>query len=279
MWLRRHDEDEEYRSVDRFSGAMRTLARRSPEVAAGERYVVMPHRTRDVDVHVSGASAADDALDGNDHEVPERHARMSRRKAHDRLPLTAAQRRRRTLMALLVTTLITLVLAVLVGGAALLAVQVVSDIALVGFLAHLRQRARRAAAASRQRRRVAVAPASAPAARPAPVAATAAAPARERVAPPPPPRLDESWAEEIWTEAAEQQAAGGEWDPVPVPRPTYTMKPPAPARRRRSAPLADPDAFEPQAADYAEPSVAEDLAEGDDLGSLDDILTYRAVNE
>jgi hypothetical protein len=55
MWLRRHDEVEENRSVDRFSTAMHTLSRR--ESRADERYVVVPHRTRSMDVHVSGASA------------------------------------------------------------------------------------------------------------------------------------------------------------------------------------------------------------------------------
>lgn len=42
MWLRRHDEIHELRSVDRFSRAMRILSRREP--AGDQRYVVMPRR-------------------------------------------------------------------------------------------------------------------------------------------------------------------------------------------------------------------------------------------
>lgn len=44
MWLRRHDEVTESRSVDRFQGAMRTLSRRN--AAAGDRReVLVPRRT------------------------------------------------------------------------------------------------------------------------------------------------------------------------------------------------------------------------------------------
>jgi hypothetical protein len=42
MWLRRHDEVTESRSVDRFQGAMRTLSRRAP--AGDRREVLVPRR-------------------------------------------------------------------------------------------------------------------------------------------------------------------------------------------------------------------------------------------
>ena len=47
MWLRRHDEVTESRSVDRFQGAMRTLSRRGAEGPAGvgdRREVIVPRR-------------------------------------------------------------------------------------------------------------------------------------------------------------------------------------------------------------------------------------------
>lgn len=63
MWLRRHDERNEARSVERFSSAMRVLSRRGPAAPAaapvpapGARDVVMPGRSRVADVHVTGPS-------------------------------------------------------------------------------------------------------------------------------------------------------------------------------------------------------------------------------
>ncbi|HWB65968.1 MAG TPA: hypothetical protein VG708_03960, partial [Mycobacteriales bacterium] len=130
MWLRRHDDADEARSVDRFSTAMHTLSRREGR-GADDRSVVMPHRTRDLDVHVSGASAP---------------AATSSRPA-----LTAAQRRRRALTALLGITILSFGAAVLVGGAILWVAQVLIDCCLAAFLAHLRTQAKRAA----ERRRAA----------------------------------------------------------------------------------------------------------------------------
>src|SRR5437870_5550722 len=43
MWLRRHDEVTESRSVDRFQGAMRTLSRREP--GGDRREVLVPRRS------------------------------------------------------------------------------------------------------------------------------------------------------------------------------------------------------------------------------------------
>ncbi|NHC16551.1 hypothetical protein G9H71_22455, partial [Motilibacter sp. E257] len=55
MWLRRHDERNESRSVERFSSAMRVLSRRGPSQSPGHRYVVLPAREQVAEVHVSGA--------------------------------------------------------------------------------------------------------------------------------------------------------------------------------------------------------------------------------
>jgi hypothetical protein len=137
MWLRRHDEAEEIRSVDKFTSAMHTLSRR--EAAVDKKYVVMPHRTRSHDVHVSGASA-----DGRAGLSRPAWLRMPHRERSQRV-LTAAARRRRTLLGLLVVTFVTLVTAVLVGGIALWSLQFVADACLVSFVVHLRNRARRAA--------------------------------------------------------------------------------------------------------------------------------------
>lgn len=62
MWLRRHDERNEARSVERFSSAMRVLSRRGTaashgaRTSSGSREVVMPARARVTDVHVTGPS-------------------------------------------------------------------------------------------------------------------------------------------------------------------------------------------------------------------------------
>jgi hypothetical protein len=135
MWLRRHDETEETRSVDRFTSAMHTLSRR--EAGAGRRYVVMPQRARGVDVHVSGASAG--ARPGILHAVSRWHSgRQERRRT-----LTAADRRRRTLLALLTAAMVTLLAAVLIGGMVLWTLQVIVDLCLVALVVGLVLRARR----------------------------------------------------------------------------------------------------------------------------------------
>ena len=213
MWLRRHDEVEQDRSVDRFSTAMHTLSRRE---ARDDRYVVMPHRTRSMDVHVSGASAPAEEEDEVRpprrprpprpvrRSVPARligaigilvmagfgglrrlgsglvggvawcaHAMVGQVRGHQARPVSAAARRRRTLIGLLLVVVVTLVTAIFVGGLVWL-LQVATDVALVAFVWHLRQRARRAAAVARQRRRAAAAPLSTPVTAPARTAAVVA---------------------------------------------------------------------------------------------------------
>jgi hypothetical protein len=308
MWLRRHDEVEESRSIDRFTSAMHTLSRR--EAASDQRYVVMPHRSRSVDVHVSGAPAPS--------RRKQRKALAARRSAA-RPSISAATRRRRTLLGLLVVTIVTFALAMVIGGTALWATQFLSDALLLGFVGYLVLLGRRSAQAHYAGSVRSARPATAPPRR-APVAAPAtryseyaedveparveAAPARreplfdqtaaadvkpepvaaeyifdqtaievERSAPAaaasvePEPMTDRPAYEPAEAEP-EIEIGGRPWEPVPVPRPTYTTKPTAPPRRPR-API-----FEPLL-----PPV-EPAAELDPVDDLEEILDRRwAVND
>ena len=179
MWLRRHDETEESRSVERFTSAMHTLSRR--EAAADRRYVVMPHRSRSVDVHVSGASA----------ERRSRVAALAARRAKARAghrPISAATRRRRTLLGLFALVAITLAAAFEIGGMSLWALQFVVDAVFVAFVGHLVTRARQAAPARSTRRAPARRTQQARPARRAPAARQAQRPAaRQRPAAAPRP--------------------------------------------------------------------------------------------
>ncbi|HET6816518.1 MAG TPA: hypothetical protein VFH66_04750 [Mycobacteriales bacterium] len=211
MWLRRHDAATESRSVERFSTAMRTLSRRT-HATPGRRYVVMPRRQAGtVSVHVTGAAVA-----ASGSARPSRPAASNAR-------VTMVRRRRRTTFALL--GLVTLTALLAVAGAFPWLLQVVFDLLLVAFLAHLRTQARRAAAVARPRRQAPVA-AAAPA---RPVRRAPAAPVAEPalVA----PAADVSWTEELRAGSgfAVEVEVEDTWQPVPVPPPTYTLKPPAPA--------------------------------------------------
>jgi hypothetical protein len=137
MWLKRHDEVEETRSVDRFTSAMHTLSRR--DTTDEKRYVLMPTRARAHEVHVSGASEG---------RRPSRRPVAPRQSA----AATAAQRRRRTLIGLVGAAVLTIVLAVVLGGIAIWAMQLIVDGGLVAFVLHLRNRARQAALVRPRRR-------------------------------------------------------------------------------------------------------------------------------
>src|SRR3954464_10979217 len=139
MWLRRHDAAAESRSVDRFSTAMRTLSRRT-HATPGRRYVVMPRREGgSMSVHVSGASAPQ----------PAAGRRMSR-PTPSATRATLVARRRRTFLVLLGLVICTLLLAV--TGVLGWSLQLVADVLIAAFVAHLRGQARRTATVSRQRR-------------------------------------------------------------------------------------------------------------------------------
>jgi hypothetical protein len=128
MWLRRHDEVDQSRSVDKFSAAMHTLSRGEDRPAA--RNVQTPHRAAVLDVHVSGASA------------PEALAERRRRRQ--------ARRRGRLLSLLLIVDVAVLTGAFVVGGSLVWAGQIVLDVAVVLFFTHLRRTAVRAEAARRR---------------------------------------------------------------------------------------------------------------------------------
>ncbi|HEU5034336.1 MAG TPA: hypothetical protein VFT62_06210 [Mycobacteriales bacterium] len=288
MWLRRHDAATESRSVDRFSTAMRTLSRRTTS-APGRRYVVMPRRSEGVTVHVSGAAAPKHPPRRTEQARPARPAgpaRPARRKA------SLVARRRRLLLGLLALTFVTFVAAA--AGALPWPVQIVVDLLLVAFCAHLRSQARRVAATSRSRTATAaVAPAAAaratagPATRPAhPAAGAAPAVVEDDVATavfhpndadeamrfPVEPAMPTVAPAATGTDGGTDggiDSAADTWQPVPVPRPTYTMKPPAPAFQ------ADPTYTDPV---YSPPAVSAEV-DADDT-DLDEILDRRwAVND
>lgn len=310
MWLKRHDEVEETRSVDRFTTAMHTLSRYDDT----QREAPMSHRRRDLEVHVSGASAPD--------------AKAARRRRG------MARRRARSLAVLALTDLVVLVAAAATGALLLWALQVVLDVAVVAFVFHLRRMAMLAAAARRRaarqaqdRRRLREALAEPDDAdrqweegvtirRPATVVepvyvgsaatrvasegvfdqtaltdddlgasaavaadsggffdqeadlgATAdAAPSFIEAGARPAARVAERV--EAPVEPPAEGIGGREWEPVPVPRPTYAMKPAAPqrpVRRRPSEPLLPP---------------VETVAEVEGDGDLEAILDRRwAVND
>jgi hypothetical protein len=131
MWLRRHDEVEEARSLDRFSSAMHTLSLKERE-AQDKKYVVMPHRSRARDVHVSGGPISEPVA-----PEPRRSAAASSRAAAN-----TAARRRTTLNVLLLSVVFTLAGAYLVGGALIWGVQLVADACLIVFVVYLRTQAR-----------------------------------------------------------------------------------------------------------------------------------------
>ncbi len=186
-------------------------------------------------------------------------------------------RRRRWLLGLLAVTTVTVVLAAV--GVISWPLQFVVDVVLVAFCIHLRSQARRALAVARQRRPAATpaAPVARPTAAPA-VAAARMRPAR-RAAPVP---ADRGWpdpAETVVVAATgtdSAEATDDTWEPVPVPLPTYAMKPPAPAYQ------ADPTYTDPvyapstPAAEAAEAVASDEVVDAD----LDDILERRwAVND
>ncbi|HET6910473.1 MAG TPA: hypothetical protein VFH54_14135 [Mycobacteriales bacterium] len=257
MWLRRHDAAQESRSVDRFSTAMRVLSRRnSPD----RRYVLMPRRERVADVHVSGAAAT---------RRPAPRPATAAPPARPKRRASLAARRRRLLLGLAGLTALTFVL--MLAGVVSWPFQFVVDLVLVAFVVHLRNQAKRTAAAARQRRRPAVAPGApavpAPSPRRAPVPpvpAYASAPAA-------PASYDEQVTQAAVAATGTEDGSGSDaWDPVPVPPPTYTMKPKAPPRRT----------WTPAGAEATDEPAAAAPQPGADTDELEGILEHRwAVND
>lgn len=97
--------------------------------------------------------------------------------------------------------------------------------------------------------------------------ATASGPAEGPASEEPAPAADEPTTVrettpvvEVEVVDAERVPTGRAWDPVPVPPPTYTMKPTAP--RREPAPLTDDDVVSPTVSARVEPVVAADARSG-----------------
>jgi hypothetical protein len=216
LWLRRHDEVTETRSVDRFQGAMRTLSRRDAG-GVDSRAVVVPRRyaTRALP---DGASAQISAVQ------------------------RAAVRRRQVVLVLAALTLLLLVLARLhkVGLWTsllpfVLLLVFLSSVSLGRRRAHSRElaaRRARAAAVRREHRAAAERTLAQDPTLDLP-RATVAEPVRER---PFDQYVVETW---VPTRAAEPAVAVVDpafydavaervWDPVPVPLPTYVLAPRAP---------------------------------------------------
>jgi hypothetical protein len=281
MWLRRHETATENRSVDRFSSAMRVLSRRQPGTP-DRRYVVMPKRDARPSVHVSGASAPA-------RPTPTRPASRpvsTRPAARPKRTTSMAARRRRTFLVLASAVFLTFLLAV--AGVVGWVVQILVDLVLVAFVVHLRTQAkrmaqvrvRRAPAATDEPVRTQVAPSRAPRRPAVPPAATEAAPAFAA-------------AEVEDADSATGTDGGAAWSPVPVPRPTYTMKPRAPRRWTYAPPPAadapaaegaavpEPQAAAPQpAARRAGDAVKADVDPSAETAELEVILEHRwAVND
>src|SRR3954447_23004284 len=164
MWLRRHEQETEVRSVDRFSTAMRILSRH-PAPPPDRRYLVMPQRPASATNPVADVPRT--AVRRRVAAPPKARAPRRTRKPTGRARLVA--RRRRFLLGLLGLAFLTLVLALV--GVLSFWWQLVVDLALVAFVAHLRAEAKRSRAYHRAHphARATRTAAPAPAARPAPV--------------------------------------------------------------------------------------------------------------
>lgn len=207
MWLRRHDEALESRSVDRFSSAMRTLSGRGhPD----RREIVMPARETDP-IHADGAARA---------------------VAAGRAVIAA--RRRRTLGQLLGAALVVSGLCLLGTLPGWLALG--PALLLGGFLVHLRRQTR--AQAAQDRRRLATRAAGQQRRQHAVVGGIVEV---EQILPVARDRVDaeaytvESYGAVTVALAADQPTdlpydseQDQEWEPVPVPLPTYVTAPKAP---------------------------------------------------
>jgi len=207
MWLRRHDEVSESRSVDRFQGAMRTLSRR--EASVDRREVFVPRRPAAFRAHADGEPV-------------------------QRTPVQEAAARRRLVILGLAGAV---VLAIGLGGLGVtpLLLSLLPLVLLVAYILQARaamrreqNRAlaarRRRAVAARRRRQVAAAQA---AAQDGPLRSRPAAQARPAVAEPAAVAPSRSVAEVVEPEFYDQIAQRA-WDPVPVPVPTYVSAPKAP---------------------------------------------------
>jgi hypothetical protein len=263
MWLRRHEQETEVRSVDRFSTAMRILSRR-PAPAPDRRYLVMPQRPAAATAPVADVPRAP-VTRRVAAPKPARRSRPVRRMGRARL----VARRRRFLLGLLALAFLTFVLAA--AGVVSWWWQIVVDLAVVAFVVHLRAEARRAREYHRlhPRRTAPAVPAQPPVEHHEPV---------EAVHVPMPPSYEQApaAAASAAAPAASTPLVVDEdtWEPVPVPLPTYVTAPVA--ERPDPGPIVD---------DY-EPLFDQEQWEDDEyfIDIRDDELTAiverrRAVND
>lgn len=238
MWLRRHDEVSESRSVDRFQGAMRTLSRKGSGAVGDRREVLRSRRT-------PATTARPDHL-----PVP--------------VPVpssSAAVRRRRSLLGLAGLLLVVVLLgfvgvlpwwvlvlpvalgAAFVGGSRLAAQRrSARELQARRDRAAAARRQRDAAVASRHRRssRTTAGAATVPGSRVDPAASSAAAPLS--AAPVAPTVEAAPVVAAVGSEPLYDAVAEHVWEPVPVPLPTYVTAPKAP-RSVRVIDLTEPGAW------------------------------------
>lgn len=278
-WVKRRDHLSTVRSVDRFSAAMRVLDHhrlgREGAEPAPRSYAVAPTRTARPTVTVKRAEApavqtkpqtsGADAVAPSGGHVPSIVARV-----------VDAPRKVRGLTFLAHLGLLPVVLLVAAFGPLPWWTPVVLLVGTAGAFGWLRQGVVEERAAARARERAArgeertqrSARRPAPATRPAAVTEAAPAPARaETVFDVEPEKVEVPGGAEVAavTTSVEEpvkepvaMAQPGSWEPVPVPRPTYTMK--AKAARREPAPL--PETMTPVEAELDElPAVDGDLVD------------------
>ena len=253
-WLRRREQLSASRSVDRFSAAMRVLARRSDLPARDRRpasrsYVLMPPREAVRDVVVKRARPVDDGRSlPRATDVPPLSRRPSpgRRRSGSVMPLV--------LLGLVVAT--PLLAALGLAGVVPAWSSMVPLVAAVAMVVALR------ASAVRRRAGLRVAPARRPG-QPAPTATI-----KEL-------RVDQGFPARAAVHASPAEPSATErdldlWTPVPVPPPTYTLKPQAPPRRLAPPPAPQAE-HQPEPAPAAEPPPAAAL-------DLDAVLERRRAS-
>ena len=230
--LRRHDEAARKHSIERFSSAMRVLARRGSS-HGGDRFVVTPPRTVDRVLTPSLAS-------GTPSEAAEPRRRPSRAALQ-----AAATRRRRVLVVLVSLTVIT---AIVAAFALVPLWSVAIPIALiVVFLTVARRQVRRASEAYWDEVADGQPEPSNVITRPA--TRVDASHGAKKTDPPPAPEEDDEPTITLTAKDLEEARVGvgvvrtsdGEslWDPLPVTLPTYVDKPVA-KRSYRTIALGEP---------------------------------------
>jgi hypothetical protein len=248
MGLRAHDSASTSRAGERWGDAMRVLSRRSPAAPLDDEHPAAEAVDDDPDVddghHVDGGSRRVAGLRrrwpaGTLLSRPSTLLHRARASLADRPPVGPAGRRRRVLLALLLVAVLTVLVARLGGPVWLYDVAGALTVLALLFLVACRRSVVRRASLARQRE-------YAEADRQALLRRRETEVEYVRVLPPPVQQpVDVPIHEPV--PAPARPAAGGEWQPVPVPLPTYVGKATAP---RRGAQVLEPETWAaPPAAD------------------------------